>query len=605
MPADPRRVKELFVAALDVADPGDRDAFLDRECGTDADLRHRLGVLLRAHDHPESALDRPPGGPAGPGTAPYQPGHAAEVVGSLVAGRYKLLERIGEGGMGEVWVADQLEPIRRRVALKLIKPGLDSRSVVARFEAERQALALMDHPNIARVLDAGSTGDGRPFFVMELVKGTPITDFCDARRLGTRERLALFADVCRAIQHAHQKGVIHRDLKPTNVLVELHDDRPVPKVIDFGVAKAVGQQLTDRTLYTGFGALVGTPAYMAPEQATFNALDVDTRADVYALGVLLYELLAGSPPFEPERLRQAALDEVLRVVREEEPPRPSARLSTSQAKAAIAAVRRSDPARLCRLIRGELDWVVMKALAKDRNRRYETAAALARDVERHLTGDAVEARPPTLAYRLRKWARKNRAPLAALGVVFGLVFAWGLTMWSARRESERLNTEYLRSLADALQQAEEANRQRRAAEEREAPLRMAVAEAETRTALDYEVLLRHFEAAGDATGCRALAEMWEGRNRTDAESLYTAARIRATAAALYERSPGGDGARPAKEDADRAMAWLTRAVAAGYDNRACIQADPRLNVLRDREDFRALVAGPGAGGPKAGSPEAK
>ncbi|MFO0842622.1 MAG: serine/threonine-protein kinase [Gemmataceae bacterium] len=397
MPADPRRVKELFVAAAELPDPPAREAFLDRECGDDADLRRRLEVLLRAHDHPESALERPL---AANRTEDHTPRDAA---GAVVAGRYKLLEAIGEGGMGEVWVADQLEPIRRRVALKVIKPGMDSRQVLARFEAERQALALMDHPNIARVLDAGTTEDGRPFFVMELVKGVPITTFCDARKLTPRERLGLFVAVCQAIQHAHQKGIIHRDIKPSNVLVALHDEQPVPKVIDFGVAKAVGQQLTEKTLYTGFGALVGTPAYMAPEQAMFNQLDIDTRADVYALGVLLYELLAGSPPFEPERLKKAALDEVLRLVREEEPPRPSARLSTSEARATIAAVRQSDPDRLARLVRGELDWVVMKALEKDRNRRYDTANSFAADVQRYLAGEPVLAVPPSRAYRLRKF----------------------------------------------------------------------------------------------------------------------------------------------------------------------------------------------------------
>jgi WD40 repeat protein len=428
-------VKDLFVAALELADPQARRALLERACADDPDLRRRLDVLLAAHDHPESALERPLAGPERPTnpvvTAAHTP--SAETVGAVVAGRYKLLEAIGEGGMGQVWVADQLDPIRRRVALKVIKPGMDSRPILARFEAERQALAMMNHPNIAKALDAGTTDDGRPFFVMDLVKGTPITEFCDARRLTPRERLELFIPVCQAIQHAHQKGVIHRDIKPTNVLVELYDDRAVPKVIDFGIAKAVGQRLTEKTLYTGFGTLVGTPAYMAPEQATFNALDVDTRADVYALGVLLYELLAGSPPFEPERLRRAALDEVLRLVREEEPPRPSARLSTSQAKASIAAVRQSDPAKLAKLMRGELDWVVMKAMEKDRARRYDTAAGLARDVERYLKDEAVEACPPSLGYRLLKFYHRNRAAIIAVALVaFTLKITTAFSMWQAR-----------------------------------------------------------------------------------------------------------------------------------------------------------------------------
>jgi serine/threonine protein kinase len=424
MPADPRRVKELFVAAADLP-PADRPAFLDRECADNPELRQRVEQLLLAHDQPASALDRPFDLDR---TNPRPPSvvESTATVGDRV-GPYKLLEKIGEGGMGEVWVADQLEPIKRRVALKLIKPGMDSRSVLGRFEAERQALAVMDHPNIAKVLDAGQTSDGRPYFVMELVKGTPITEFADARKLTTQQRLELFVPVCQAIQHAHMKGIIHRDIKPSNVLVELHDDRMVPKVIDFGVAKAVGQQLTERTIYTGFGALVGTPAYMAPEQATFNALDVDTRADVYALGVLLYELLAGSPPIEKDRLKKAALDEVLRIVREEEPPRPSQRLSTADTRASIAATRGSEPAKLSALMKGELDWIVMKALEKDRTRRYETANGFAADVQRYLSGEPVQAVPPSVGYRLRKFVRKNRGPVL-VGLTFTLMLLTGVAV---------------------------------------------------------------------------------------------------------------------------------------------------------------------------------
>jgi WD40 repeat protein len=458
-------VKDLFAAALELDDPQARRVLLERECANDPDLRRRLDVLLAAHDHPVSALERPlagPGRPATPvGTAAHTP--SAETVGVVVAGRYKLLEAIGEGGMGQVWVADQLEPLRRRVALKVIKPGMDSRPILARFEAERQALAMMHHPNIAKVLDAGTTEDGRPFFVMELVKGTPITEFCDTRRLTARERLELFVPVCQAIQHAHQKGVIHRDIKPSNVLVELYDDHAVPKVIDFGIAKAVGQRLTEKTLYTGFGTLVGTPAYMAPEQATFNALDVDTRADVYALGVLLYELLAGSPPFDPERLKQAALDEMLRLVREEEPPRPSTRLSTSQAKATIAAVRRSDPVQLARLVRGELDWIVMKALEKDRARRYETAAGLANDVERYLKDEPVEACPPGVGYRLRKFCRRHRTALAtAAGFAVLLIAGAAAAGWQALRATSAEHATAVERDRTA-EQRDEAEKQRDAA----------------------------------------------------------------------------------------------------------------------------------------------
>lgn len=421
----------IFFTALEKGTPEERAAYLDAACGDESDLRRRVERLLEAHPKAGDFLEPPAARP----TAAYVSGR--EEAGAIIAERYKLLEQIGEGGMGVVWVADQLEPVRRRVALKLIKPGMDSRAVLARLEAERQALALMDHPNIAKVLDAGTTADGRPFFVMELVKGTPITEFCDARKLTASERLELFVPVCQAVQHAHQKGIIHRDLKPGNVLVALHDEQPVPKVIDFGVAKAIGQQLTEKTIYTGFGALVGTPAYMAPEQAAFNALDVDTRADVYALGVLLYELLVGSPPFEPDRIKTAALDEILRLVREEEPPRPSNRLSTSQARASIAAVRQSDPERLTKLMRGELDWIVMKALEKDRNRRYETANGFAADLQRYLAGEAVHAHPPSTAYRFRKFMRKHRVILTTAAAFAGLLLAAAaVSSWLAVRATQ-------------------------------------------------------------------------------------------------------------------------------------------------------------------------
>ena len=349
----------------------------------------------------------------------------AEGAGQTLAGRYKLIEVIGEGGMGSVWRAEQFAPVRRGVAVKLVKPGMDTREVLARFDAERQALALMDHPNIAKVLDGGATDAGRPFFVMELVAGTTITAYCDAKRLTPRERLELFVPVCRAVQHAHQKGVIHRDLKPGNVLVTEIDGKPVPKVIDFGIAKATGPALTERTLATGVGMLVGTPEYMAPEQADPNQSDVDTRADVYALGIILYELLTGSTPLTRQRAARGAILELLRLVREEETPTPSSRLVTSEALASIAANRGTEPARLAKLCRGELDWVVLKALDKDRDRRYQTANAFARDIERFLSDEPVEAGRPSAGHRFRKFVRRNR-PQVVAGVLLLAALAAGL-----------------------------------------------------------------------------------------------------------------------------------------------------------------------------------
>jgi serine/threonine protein kinase/tetratricopeptide (TPR) repeat protein len=356
-------------------------------------------------------------------------------------GPYRLIEEIGEGGMGVVYVAEQSQPVRRRVALKVIKPGMDTSQVVARFEAERQALALMDHPNIARALDAGTTAGGRPYFVMELVQGVPITRYCDEARLSPLERLELFVPVCRAIQHAHQKGIIHRDLKPTNVLITLIDGHPVPKVIDFGIAKAVDQRLTERTLFTGFGLLIGTPEYMSPEQAEIGGRDVDTRSDVYALGVLLYELLTGTTPLDRETLREAAFAEVLRRIREEEPPRPSTRLSASGDRLSpFAAVRDTEPAKLTRVLRGDLDRVVMKALEKDPTLRYDTANELARDVRRYLDGDPVEAGPPSAIYRLRRYARKHRTAFVMTASIAAILLAaTALTSWQAvlaRRERD-------------------------------------------------------------------------------------------------------------------------------------------------------------------------
>src|SRR5579859_6341233 len=414
MPQSPDHEIEVFNGALELPG-GERAAYLDRACAGDAALRQRVEELLKTSEESCDYLEGPDAVPAGTVRFSLVP---AEQAGNRI-GRYKLLQQIGEGGCGVVYMAEQVEPVRRRVALKVIKLGMDTRQVVARFEAERQALALMDHPNIAKVLDAGATDSGRPYFVMELVRGVKLTDYCDQHKLSTKQRLELFIPVCQAIQHAHQKGIIHRDIKPSNILVTLHDGVPVPKVIDFGIAKATQQELTEKTLYTQFQQFIGTPAYMSPEQAEMSGLDIDTRSDIYSLGVLLYELLTGSTPFDTKELLQSGLDEMRKTIREKEPVRPSTRFATLQGEAlATTAQRRSaEPSKLLHQLKGDLDWIIMKCLEKDRTRRYETANGLAADLQRHMSDEPVVACPPSAGYRLRKFVRRNKAPVVAAGCV--------------------------------------------------------------------------------------------------------------------------------------------------------------------------------------------
>jgi serine/threonine protein kinase/tetratricopeptide (TPR) repeat protein len=452
MPVDVNAAKAIFMTALEKMEPAERAAYIGEACGNDDALRQRVEILLKAHDDPGSFMKSPVAGPAAAVVDSIaQP--ITERPGSII-GPYKLMEQIGEGGMGLVFVAEQQHPVRRKVALKVIKPGMDTRQVIARFEAERQALALMDHPNIAKVHDGGETASGRPYFVMELVKGVPITEYCDQNQVPIRERLELFLHVCQAVQHAHQKGIIHRDIKPSNVLVMSQDGTPLVKVIDFGVAKAIGQDLTNKTIYTQFTQLIGTPLYMSPEQAGQSSVDVDTRTDIYALGVLLYELLTGTTPFDRDRLKDASYDEIRRIIREEEPPKPSTRISTlGQAATTVSTQRKSDPKQLSRLFRGELDWIVMKALEKDRNRRYETASGLAMDVQRYLADEPVQACPPSAWYRLRKFMHRNKGKVTAAAAMVALVLVGtAASTWQAVRatRAEQRTGEALEQTREAL-----------------------------------------------------------------------------------------------------------------------------------------------------------
>jgi tetratricopeptide (TPR) repeat protein len=439
------QLEQIFTEALAIVSMSERKAFLDRQCGSDRELRLHVTGLLKAHQQVGSFLDTPPVDLHE--TRDF--GKLDESAGTKI-GRYKIIDKIGEGGFGSVFMAEQEEPVRRMVALKIIKLGMDTKEVIARFEAERQALALMDHPNIARVFDAGATDTGRPFFVMELVRGVSINKYCDEHRLTTRQRLELFLDVCHAVQHAHQKGIIHRDLKPTNVLVTMQEDKAIPKVIDFGIAKATSHRLTEKTLYTGFREFVGTPEYMSPDQAELNGANVDTRTDIYSLGVLLYEILTSGRPFDGEMLNSASLADILRVIREVEPPKPSTRWlvpNNAQELTELAQHHRSEPRALMRRIRGDLDWIVMKAMEKNRSRRYATAKDLADDVERHLQHLPITASAPGIAYKCRKFIRRHRAAvltgsIAVVALIGGFALATiGLIQANSARAALKIESE--------------------------------------------------------------------------------------------------------------------------------------------------------------------
>jgi eukaryotic-like serine/threonine-protein kinase len=436
MSVDELQLEQIFMEAVTRTD-GARDDFLDHACEGNTVLRQRVTALLAAHDAAGTFLSLPQARQETPDFPPLSEGPGTRI------GRYKLLEQIGEGGFGVVFMAEQEEPVRRRVAFKIIKLGMDTRQVVARFEAERQALAMMDHTNIAKVFDAGSTDTGRPFFVMELVRGISITEYCNKAKLDTRERLKLFIAMCAGVQHAHQKGIIHRDLKPSNILVTLHDDKAVPKIIDFGIAKATQSRLTEKTLFTEFRQMVGTPLYMSPEQAQMSGLDVDTRSDIYSLGVLLYELLTGTTPIESSQVKTVPYDQLRQMICEVDPPSPSTRLSslTAEARATLATERQCDPHRLGQLLRGDLDWIVMRCLEKDRTRRYPTANALAMDVQRYLNDEPVEARRPTRLYRLKKFIRRNKASVLTGSAIAALLLATMVTLW--------VSNSRIRSEADA------------------------------------------------------------------------------------------------------------------------------------------------------------
>jgi serine/threonine protein kinase/tetratricopeptide (TPR) repeat protein len=519
----------LFALALEKP-AAKRAVFLDAMCEGNPALRQRLEVLLAAHDQPDDLA--PKGKPAVAATIKLDMSEAPDEAVGQTLGRYKLMERLGEGGCGVVYVAEQTEPVRRRVALKVIKLGMDTKAVVARFEAERQALAMMDHPNIAKVLDAGTTEVGRPFFVMELVRGIRITDYCDQNQLSTKERLELFIKICQAIQHAHQKGIIHRDIKPSNILVTLHDGVPVPKVIDFGIAKATEGRLTDATVYTQLHQFIGTPAYMSPEQAEMSGLDIDTRSDIYSLGVLLYELLAGSTPFDAKELMASGIDGMRKTIREQEPMRPSTRFATLKGDDLTTTAKRrsADKSKLMHDLKGDLDWIVMKCLEKDRTRRYDTATGLAADIKRHLNNEPVVARPPSAGYRIQKAIRRNKISFAAGTVVFGaLLLGIIATTWQSMRAT------HAKREAVAAQANEAQLRQQAEADEQTAKTESAKNEQTAQFLLDMLNSVGPSVALGrDTTLLREMMDQAERRMSKDlADNPVVEAKLRGHLGWIY------------------------------------------------------------------------
>jgi serine/threonine protein kinase/tetratricopeptide (TPR) repeat protein len=574
---------EAKIIFLDVVglQADERIRLLSERCAGDSALRVEVESLIRAHDQAAGFLA---GATVGPATLDSD----ASNITARQIGPYKLLQVIGEGGFGTVYMAEQEHPVRRRVALKVIKLGMDTRQVVARFEAERQALAMMDHPNIARVFDAGATESGRPYFVMELVRGEPITQYCDINRFTPRQRLELFIPVCQAVQHAHQKGIIHRDIKPSNVLVTMHDGKPVPKVIDFGIAKATQARLTEKTLFTEFRQMIGTPEYMSPEQAEMSGLDVDTRSDVYSLGVLLYELLTGTTPFDARELRSKAFAEMQRVIREVDPPKMSNRLSTlGETLPSVAAQRNIEPRKLGTLVRGDLDWIVMKCLEKDRTRRYESASGLAQDVQHYLSDEPVTAGSPSAGYRVRKFVARHRIGVGmAAGVVLALAVGLGIATWALIRaiRAERLAQDRLLRVEREAAKSAAVNRVLDDMLTSANPERTEMADASLRQLLEETARQMDAGALGDQPEIAASVRTIMGRSfQSLGRSTDAVAQLRR--ALEQQRTLRGDGDDP---DVASIMNLLGMALA------DLNQLDEAERFLRDAQAMRTRLEGPGS-----------